>query len=493
MLDHLPSIIKNSLNSDELARKKMTLEQKKIKNKIKLPNISKSSSAGSSRNNPSSYIYKYKLLPGNNGRVILATLRKRPWWHSCSKNQDAEQTEQPHLIWEMYRAPHRYVDDTYRDVVLNHIQNNYCLVAKKGLYFCIKSFCAENNLDSSEIIPKTFFLCSQASKSEIVEFMAYNQAVDEKKQDKNQDQIWIMKPASKTNCGFGIKVVSGTAAVLDLIKDSSTANKNKNTNETCTKNSKSGLAKDAMKKAAQNGWVVQAYMTQPLLVRGRKFDIRCYVLLTNCPQSGLKGYFFKEAYVRTSCKKYSLKDISDRETHLTNDAVQKHAKGYGKYEDGNKLSLSELQQCITEDYPAAPVDMVQTLLLPAISRLCGLSIAAAAPELTKSNIRRSFELLGYDYMVDALFRPILIEVNSNPCLEFACPLLEGLITALIEGVFLTAADAFFPPPPEHTRTKSCQVAVEVLQLQENGFNQIYPQESAGSESMLGPQLNRRGK
>ena len=36
----------------------------------------------------------------------------------------------------------------------------------------------------------------------------------------------------------------------------------------------------------------------------------------------MQGYFYREAYVRTSGKKYSTADVTDRETHLTNDAVQ---------------------------------------------------------------------------------------------------------------------------------------------------------------------------
>ena len=36
----------------------------------------------------------------------------------------------------------------------------------------------------------------------------------------------------------------------------------------------------------------------------------------------------------------------------------------------------------------------------------------------------SFEIFGYDFMVDEDFKVYLIEVNTNPCLETAgCPLL----------------------------------------------------------------------
>jgi D-alanine-D-alanine ligase-like ATP-grasp enzyme len=35
----------------------------------------------------------------------------------------------------------------------------------------------------------------------------------------------------------------------------------------------------------------------------------------------------------------------------------------------------------------------------------------------------SFEILGYDFMLDSNFKVYLIEVNTNPCLETTCPIL----------------------------------------------------------------------
>lgn len=34
-----------------------------------------------------------------------------------------------------------------------------------------------------------------------------------------------------------------------------------------------------------------------------------------------------------------------------------------------------------------------------------------------------FELFGMDFMIDEAFRPWLIEINTNPCLETSCPVL----------------------------------------------------------------------
>ena len=55
----------------------------------------------------------------------------------------------------------------------------------------------------------------------------------------------------------------------------------------------------------------------------------------------LKGYFYEDAYIRTSCKEYNTDDLTNKYIHLTNDAIQKNSNDYGKFENGNKMSLSD--------------------------------------------------------------------------------------------------------------------------------------------------------
>lgn len=55
----------------------------------------------------------------------------------------------------------------------------------------------------------------------------------------------------------------------------------------------------------------------------------------------VKGYFYKDGYVRTTSSEYNLKTNCGK-IHLTNDAVQKNLPDYGKYEKGNKISYEEL-------------------------------------------------------------------------------------------------------------------------------------------------------
>lgn len=55
----------------------------------------------------------------------------------------------------------------------------------------------------------------------------------------------------------------------------------------------------------------------------------------------MRAYWYEEGYLRTSCEEFDLKDPTNQYIHLTNDAIQKYADDYGKYENGNKLSFSE--------------------------------------------------------------------------------------------------------------------------------------------------------
>ncbi len=488
-------------------------------------------------------VYRYRLMPGNNVRVVLSALRVRPWWHPASKSDDddvssaAAQAAFPSFIWEQYRCPKRYKDDTYKDTILNHLNNNNCLVSKKGLYFSLKAYCEKEGINLLDIVPRTFYLSPSGLKStvgnepdDLKEFMDYvatkkksiattptvcTEACKEEKDNTfdsaaldspttrstasveneikipilaiekgENDLIWILKPARLTNRGFGIQVVKGTTEVLDVVNKTissraSTADgesEEKLSEKEATEKKLGILTKIANKNGAKEGWIVQEYMERPLLVNGRKFDIRCFVLLTHCRSKGLKAYFFNQAYVRTSCRKYNLENLDDRETHLTNDAVQKHSKEYGKFENGNKLNFVEWQESINRDYPGTDTTIVESKIRPEIVRLTSISIKSVAEELNASNgiVKNTFELLGYDYMVTDKFEPKLIEINSNPCLEFACPLLKEIISNVINSTIKYAVDPILKPPPAGSRTKSCEEAISLLEQEEERFQQIFP-------------------
>lgn len=429
----------------------------------------------------------------------MACLRNRPWWHATLPRETADTgcQEIPAFIWEMYRNPLRYRDKRYRNVLLNHLENNSCLVSKKGLFLSLQSYCESNHdINLLDIIPKTFYLISGEQIAEgqrsrnMADFIAFNdherQLAEDNRLSSNtsdksleNDIIWIVKPAARTNRGFGIQVVRGFDEVLHVVNRSVNSNKSKVVTDGIDRDRKLTAGDIKESRAAKfagvrEGWIVQLYLKKPMLVCGRKFDVRCFVLVTHFQCQGLRAYYFNDAYVRTSSKKYSLISLRDREAHLTNDAVQSRSKTYGLYEAGNKLSFSEWQAAVHNDYPYAEANIVNGKFRPEMMKLCAITIAATAEKLQKTIVNNSFELLGYDYMIDHQFKPTLIEVNSNPCLEFVCPLLVDIISSLIENVVRVTLDTRLPPPPKNLRTSNCQQAVEQINRLEDKFIQIFP-------------------
>ena len=65
----------------------------------------------------------------------------------------------------------------------------------------------------------------------------------------------------------------------------------------------------------------------------------------------MRLYWFGEGYIRTSSSDYDIEEIGDIEIHLTNDAIQKNAEDYGRYEEGNKISYTDLQRYFDTNYP----------------------------------------------------------------------------------------------------------------------------------------------
>ena len=94
---------------------------------------------------------------------------------------------------------------------------------------------------------------------------------------------------------------------------------------------------------ADHTHIIQKYIERPFLIHNRKFDIRVYGMMTSI-NSFMKGYFFEDGYIRTSCVEFDIENLDDRFIHLTNDAIQKKSEDYGKFENGNKLSYQNFQK-----------------------------------------------------------------------------------------------------------------------------------------------------
>ena len=158
-------------------------------------------------------------------------------------------------------------------------------------------------------------------------------------------------------------------------------------------------------------FIVQKYIDRPLLINHRKFDIRAYGLLTSI-NGLLKGYFYEDGYIRTSSKEYSSKS-NNPFIHLTNDAVQKKSDDFGKYENGNKLSYHDFQKFLNSNYPHMNICFYRDII-PQMRKLMCDSFRSVYGKIDPYRRVNSFEIYGFDFMIDRDFKVYLIECNTNP-------------------------------------------------------------------------------
>lgn len=101
--------------------------------------------------------------------------------------------------------------------------------------------------------------------------------------------------------------------------------------------------------------------------------------------------------------------------------MQNKLKNYGAFEEGNTLSFETFQKYLNEiDNKVSVKDHI----IPRMKDLIIDSILSCIDTINPNNIKYSFELFGYDFMIDEDFRVWLIEVNDNPYLGIANKYIE---------------------------------------------------------------------
>ena len=175
-------------------------------------------------------------------------------------------------------------------------------------------------------------------------------------------------------------------------------------------------------------YIVQRYIMNPLLIGGKKFDMRIYVLVTS--YQPLTIYLYRSGFGRFTHHRYSNKveEIQNTYMHLTNVAIQKTA---AQYDDrlGGKWDLRSLKLFLMSKYGPERVSesymLIQDLIIKSLQSVAKVII----------NDKHCFELYGFDILLDDQLRPWLIEINASPSMTANTPLdYEGKI-GLLEDTY----------------------------------------------------------
>lgn len=181
-------------------------------------------------------------------------------------------------------------------------------------------------------------------------------------------------------------------------------------------------------------WIVQKYVTNPLLIDNLKFDLRIYVMVYGVDP--MRIYIYNDGIARFSTEEYEPPkkgNLNNMFMHLTNYAINKNNADFKTdnqfdVEDrGHKRSIHSIWQLLNEEIGENYCQRLQRKIKNIIIK----TLIIAKPHLMHwyrscqpDDIENSlcFEILGFDIMIDDNLEPYLIEINHAPSFSVDTPL-----------------------------------------------------------------------
>ena len=215
-----------------------------------------------------------------------------------------------------------------------------------------------------------------------------------------------------------------------------------------------------------NKILIQKYIENPLLYKGRKCDIRIWVLLTH----QMKVFLFKEGHLKTCSVEFDL-NSQDAFTHITNYSFQKKNLNFQKFEKGNEVPFYEFQKFIDEKYPQKNYKIKRDLMKQ-IKEIISVSMRSGKNRINKNGRSHQFEIFGYDFMLDADFNAFLIEINSNPGLEISSPWIQIIVPRMLDDALRLTVDKVFEPIYDFSKNHKEKLKEEDKIIYEKNKNKI---------------------
>jgi len=255
--------------------------------------------------------------------------------------------------------------------IVNHYRNHWELTHKDKLARNLNRFKAQLEKDGKTKTAETYNFYPES-------FVLPGEAEGFKKSFTAKGGAWIVKPVSSA-CGKGIEIIEKLEEIPFF-------------------NEKS-------KQEVLEPCVVQQYVANPLLIDGKKFDMRLYALVSSF--NPLCIHMHRDGFARLTTKNYDPTDLKNKMIHLTNVAVQKTSADYNST-TGGKLYLRPMKLLLVKKYGHQKVNE----MMREIQRLVIESLLAVKSKIHHDD--HCFELYGYDVMLDENLKPWLIEVNAYP-------------------------------------------------------------------------------
>lgn len=183
--------------------------------------------------------------------------------------------------------------------------------------------------------------------------------------------------------------------------------------------------------------VIQKYIENPFLLllpnseghlEKRKFDIRQWVLVTSFEP--LVVYMFNSCYLKICGSQFSLEDIKDKYKHLSNYSVQKNNSKVNNVKQNLIMNLDQFIKHLKEHHNISIT--WETNLFPKLAKIVKDTMQSGCDVI--EHRANSFELYGFDFVLDNKLNPWLIEVNLSPACSERTKWLSQMLSNFIVNI-----------------------------------------------------------
>lgn len=178
-------------------------------------------------------------------------------------------------------------------------------------------------------------------------------------------------------------------------------------------------------------WVIQRYIDRPLLVSGRKFHLRAYVVA----YGACDVFLYRDLLALCAGRQYKRGDYTDPYVHLTNTCVQAEADDFAEEQVQRFWAL-----------PFAPEELDR--MYNDIKQVLGDIFAAVVHEpLVFQALPNCYEVFGFDFMVDLDRQVYFLEANAFPDFQQTGADLSSVIEGLFDAVVTQVMEPHFRAQP----------------------------------------------
>jgi hypothetical protein len=310
-----------------------------------------------------------------------------------------ENPEDADLLW-MRKGYREWFDRLKPFQVLNHLPQEHEITDKGRLAEHLREFDrvqTKYDFGMKDIVQETYCLYIPEERER---FFGQLPPVESK------DNLWILKPCASSR-GRGIQILWEFGGLRGTYAHPEKYDFDPETER----------------------YVIQRYIRNPLLLEGRKSEIRIYWLVASLDP--LLVLIYREGTVRLNTKPFSLDDFENTLIHVTNVFQQKSHPDYDP-SAVLKWSFSDWENYLIHNLKLAPENYVEAVLKPHLKRMLSFVVDAAAPSLLQCPEVGLFTgLFGADIIFDDRLHPWLTEVQKGPGLSFDDAIKQKVIPPMV--------------------------------------------------------------